>query len=81
MDHEWGQIYLYIATKVYEKWRTKDSGVTMPNDVRVDSLDSGQMADLKRLKDWIYRTRIKVRVDRDRTERCRKKDEEAAKKN
>ena len=37
MDRDWGQIY--IATKVYEKWRTKDSGVTMPTDIRVESLD------------------------------------------
>jgi len=80
IDHDWGQIYLYIATKVYEKWRTKDSGITMPDDVRVDSLNSGQMADLKRLKDWIYRTRAKVRVERDRAEGRQKKEEESAKK-
>ncbi len=80
MDHDWGQIYLYIATKVYEKWRTKDSGVTMPDDIRVDSLDSGQLADLKRLKDWIHRTRAKVRLERDRAEGRQKKEEESAKK-
>ena len=80
MNHDWGQIYLYIATKVYEKWRTKDSGVTMPDDVRVDSLDTGQLADLKRLKDWIYRIRAKVRLERDRAEGRQKKEEESAKK-
>ncbi len=79
MDHDWGQIYLYIATKVYEKWRTNDSGVTMPADVRVDSLDSGQMANLKRLKGWIYRTRARVRLERDRAEGRQKKEEESAK--
>ncbi len=78
MDSDWTQIYLYIATQVYEKQRTKDSGVTMPDDVRVDSLDRGQLADLKRLKDWLYERRIKVRLERDRAERREKKEAEAA---
>jgi hypothetical protein len=78
VDHDWAQIYLYIATKAYEKWRSKESGVTMPDDVRVDSLNNEQMADLKRLKDWIYRTRSRIRQERDRAERREKKEEEAA---
>ena len=81
MDHDWTQIYLYIATKTYEKWRTKESGVEMPADIRVDSLRDDQMADLNRLKDWIYRRRAQVRLERDRAERRQKKEEvEAAKK-
>ena len=79
MDHDWTQIYLYIATKVYEKWRTKDSGVTMPDDIRVDSLDSGQLADLNRLKEWLYRRRTTARQDKERAERREKKDAEIAK--
>ncbi len=78
MGHDWTQIYLYIATKVYEKWRTKESGVTMPGDIRVESLDDGQMRDLNRLKAWIYRKRIDARLDRDRTAKRQKKEEEAA---
>ncbi len=78
MDHDWQQIYLYIATKTYEKQRTKDSGITMPDDIRVDKLDDGQMRDLKRLKDWIYQTRTNHRQERDRTERREKREEEAA---
>ena len=77
MDHDWTKIYLYIATKVYEKWRTKESGVTMPGDIRVDSLDDDQMADLNRLKDWIYKRRVQARLERDRAERRQKKAEEA----
>ena len=77
MDHDWTKIYLYIATKVYEKWRTKESGVTMPDDIRVDSLDDDQMADLNRLKDWIYKRRVQARLERDRAERRQKKAEEA----
>ncbi len=81
MDHDWTQIYLYIAGKAYEKWRTKESGVTMPDDIRVESLRDDQVADLNRLKDWIYRQRTKIRQERDRGERRQKKEEtEAAKK-
>ena len=71
---------LYIATKVYEKWRTKDSGVTMPTDIRVESLDDEQMRDLNRLKAWLYRQRTKIRLERDRAERRQKREEEAARK-
>ncbi len=81
MDHDWTQIYLYIAGKAYEKWRTKESGVTMPADIRVEELRDDQMADLRRLKGWIYHRRTKIRQERDRGERRQKKEEtEAAKK-
>jgi len=78
MDHDWAQIYLYIATKVYERHRTKDSGVTMPTDIRVESLTDDQMRDLNRLKEWIYKTRTRTRQEKDRTERRQKKEEETA---
>ncbi len=78
MDHDWTKIYLYIAGKVYEKWRTKESGVTMPDDIRVESLNDDQMRDLNRLKAWLYHKRTTIRLDRDRAERRQKKEEEAA---
>ena len=78
MDQDWTKIYLYIATKVYEKWRTKESGVTMPEDIRVESLNDEQMRDLNRLKAWIYKKRTAVRLERDRAERRQKKEQEAA---
>ena len=78
MGSDWSQIYLYIATKVYEKWRTKESGVTMPEDIRVESLRDDQMRDLNRLKEWIYKKRTDIRLDRNRAERRQKKEEEAA---
>jgi len=74
MGHDWTQIYLYIATKVYEKWRTKESGVTMPDDIRVDKLDRNQMDDLNHLKAWIYDRRMKHRKGQARTERVEKKE-------
>jgi hypothetical protein len=78
MDHDWAQIYLYVAGKVYEKWRTKESGVTIPPDIAVDKLDDEQMRDLNRLKEWLYQKRTQIRLERDRVERRQKKEEEAA---
>ncbi|MBA7675732.1 hypothetical protein ES703_83969 [subsurface metagenome] len=75
-SHDWTQIYLYIATKVYEKWRTKESGVTMPDDIRVEELNRNQMDDLNRLKAWIYRKRVAARLDRERGVRREEKKEE-----
>ncbi len=81
LDHDWAQIYLYIATKVYEKRRTKDSGVTMPADIKVTELTRNQQDDLAHLKAWIYDRRAQVRLERDRGERREKKEEaEATKK-
>jgi hypothetical protein len=80
MDSDWSEIYLYVAGKVYEKHRTKESGVTMPEDIRVDHLSDYQMQHLNRLKDWIYRQRVKVRQERDRAERREQKEVDAAQK-
>ena len=77
-DHEWTKIYLYIAGKTYTRWRTKESGVEMPEDIRVESLNDEQMRDLDRLKAWIYEKRKTARLDRDRAERRQKREEEAA---
>ena len=78
LDHDWAQIYLYITTKVYEKQRTPQSGVTMPEDIRVESLTSNQEDDLNRLKRWLYERRVKHRQEHDRAERHQKKEEKAA---
>ena len=74
MDHDWNQIYLHIAGKVYERHRTKDSGVTMPEDIRVEKLTSGQLRDLANLKEFIYRKRADVRQERDRADRREQKE-------
>ena len=78
MDGDWSQIYLYVATRTYEKWRTSDSGAAMPADIRVDELSEYQMSHLKRLRRWIYDQRTRARLDRDRMERCEQKEAEAA---
>jgi len=73
MDHDWGQIYLYIATQTYRRWGKNE----MPTDIAVDKLDDEQMRDLNRLKAWIYRQRTRIRLERDRAERRQRKEEEA----
>jgi len=67
MDHDWAQIYLYIATQTYRRWGKNE----MPTDIAVDSLNDEQMRDLNRLKEWLYRKRT--------PERRQKREEEAAK--
>jgi len=78
MDYDWTQIYLYIATQTYRRQRTKESGVEVPEDIQVESLNDEQMRDLNRLKAWIYDKRTRVRGERDRAERREKREEEAA---
>jgi len=74
MDHDWTQIYLYIASKTYRRWGRNE----MPGDIAVDSINAEQMRDLNRLKAWLYRKRTQVRLDRDRAERRQKREEEEA---
>jgi hypothetical protein len=50
----------------------------MPSDIAVDKLDDEQVRDLNRLKEWIYRQRTKIRLERDRAERRQKREDEAA---
>jgi hypothetical protein len=76
LDHDWGQIYLYIATKTYRRWGKNE----MPQDIAMDSINDYQMAELNRLKEWLYRQRSKIRLDRERAERRERKQEEAEKK-
>ena len=74
MDHDWSQVYLYIAGKTYRQWQ-KDN--QLPDDIKVDSLSDYQMAKLNSLKVWLYHKRVQTRLDRDRTERKERKEEEA----
>ena len=79
MDSDWSEIYLYVAGKVYEKHRTKESGVTMPGDIRVDHLSDYQMQHLNRLKAWLYRQCIKVREEKERAKRREIREEQETK--
>ena len=74
VDHDWGQIYLYVATQTYRRWGKNE----MPADIAVDSLNDDQMRELNRLKEWLYRKRTQIRLDRDRAERRQQQEEKAA---
>jgi len=75
MDHDWGQIYLYIANKTYNRWRKNE----LPEDIRVESLTDEQMKDLNRLKEWLFHKRTQTRIEKKRAERRERKEEEVAK--
>jgi hypothetical protein len=75
MDSDWSQIYLYVAGKTYTRWQKNK----MPDDIRVDSLNNQQMADLNRLKEWLYRWRTTARQEAERCERRQLKEEEVEK--
>jgi len=75
MDHDWAQIYLYIAGKTYTRWEKNE----MPEDIRVESLNDDQMKDLNRLKAWLHRKRTTVRLDQEQAERRQRREEEVAK--
>ena len=77
MSHDWAQIYLYVAGKTIEKGR---EGGKMPDDIKVESLTRNQQDDLDRLKRWIFETRIKSRLERDRAGRREAREEAAAEK-
>ena len=75
MDSGWSQIYLYVAGETYTRWQKNK----MPDDIRVDSLSNEQMADLNRLKEWLYHRRTTARQEAERTARRQKEAEEVAK--
>ncbi len=70
MDSDWSEIYLYLANQVVRRNRKTE----IPQDIVVESLSNYRMGELRRLKDWIYRQRVKVRQERDRTERRERKE-------
>ena len=74
MDHNWSQIYLYIAGKTYAHHK----GNQVPDDIQVESLNDYQMAELNRLKAWLYRQRTQVRIERGRADRRQKREEAEA---
>ncbi len=74
MDHDWSQIYLYVATKTYSRHK----GGQVTENIRVETLNDYQMGELKRLKEWLYRQRVKVRQERERADRRLEREEAEA---
>ena len=73
MDHDWAQIYLYIATKTYSRWGKNQ----MPDDIRVESINDYQTDELTSLRQWLYQRRTQARQERERAERRHEKEEAA----
>ena len=76
LSHDWTQIYLYLASTTFARHKQAE----VPEDIRVEELNDDQMRDLNRLKAWIYKKRVDVRLERDRAERRQRKEEEAERK-
>ncbi len=70
MDSDWTQIYFYVASQTYRRWEKGE----IPADIVLDSISEYQMTELSRLKAWIYRQRVKTRLERDRAERKEKRE-------
>ena len=74
MDSDWTQIYLYVASQTYKRWEKGE----MPADIAVDLISDYQVGELNRLKAWIYRQRVKARLERDRAEQRERRSEAEA---
>jgi len=67
---DWVDIYMYLLTRVM--------GDKVPEEMRKGSLDDYRMGELRQLKEWIYRQRVKAREEGGRAERRRAREEAAA---
>lgn len=74
-DESWTKIYLYVAGKEF----TTKAGNPVPEDIKVDKLTDYQAEQLRELKEWIYRQRIKVRKQKEGDEKAKAKLEVEAK--
>ena len=70
VDSDWTQIYLYVAGKTCKRWNKSE----VPADIAVESVTDYQLAELNRLKAWLYRQRIKARTEKDRVQRRQEKE-------
>lgn len=69
LDHDWTQIYLYVAGKAI---RAKPGFKgEMDKDINVESITDYQQYQLDHMKRWIYDQRVKHRRSRNREERAK----------
>ena len=67
ISEQWTRIYLYLGTQVM--------GAKFPGDIRQETLSDYDMGELRDLKRWIYRQRVKARKARARGEKAEAKQE------
>jgi len=65
MSDQWSRIYLHLATQAMRRWQKAE----VPDDIKVDSISENDMKELAGLKDFIYRSRLKHRKEKESGER------------
>ena len=68
---DWTQIYLCVAGGEMKSHAKSE----LPEDIKVEALTESQWRDLKELKNWIYRQRVKHRKEKARGERPKTEEE------
>ena len=71
LSSEWVEIYQYLLTRVM--------GGKVPDELRKEGLGGYEMGLLRELKEWLWKQRNKIAVQRRRGERAKAKAEAAAK--
>lgn len=74
LDHDWSQIYLYLATKYMRDHKNAE----VPEDIKVDEMTDYQHYMLKDMKRDIYRTRTRQRTETRKSEKRERKEAEEA---
>jgi len=64
MSEQWARIYLYLGTKCL--------GDRFPEDIKQETLDAYDMGELRDLKRWIQKQKVKARKERQRREKAEK---------
>jgi hypothetical protein len=78
LDHDWTQIYMYLATKVMGS-RLSGKGAEIPADIKVERLETCLESKLIELKRWIRERQRKALAERRKAERRQEREEMAAK--
>jgi len=68
---DWTQIYLYVAGGEMKSQAMSE----LPEDIKVEALTESQWHDLRELKNWIYRQRVKHRKEKAHGERHKTEEE------
>jgi hypothetical protein len=78
LDHDWTEIYLYLATKVTDS-RLSSDGVQIPADIKVEQLDSYLEGKLIELKRWIRERQKQAIAERWKADNRQEREEMATK--
>ncbi|MCL0058438.1 hypothetical protein M1O47_01945 [Dehalococcoidia bacterium] len=70
IGRDWTDIYMYLVTTVSIR-----AGKELPGNIRVETLSEYLMRKLNHLKSWLYQQRVKARLERERGERRKMKEE------